>query len=172
MVGNKFIVLAIIFLIGLISGYLLFDWQNKDSVIIKTVTKSRIDTVYIEIRDTIRLTKIEIQHEYIRDTVLIDFKPQIKAFRASKPFLYGNTYLSGEVLGEVLKMDIYNDFKLPTVTNTITNTTTIIKKPSGLFLTAGVQNNFSAPYIGAIFIKDKYLLGLNTGGFQIGYKLK
>lgn len=172
MVGNKFIVLAIIFLIGLIAGYLLFDWQNKESVIIKTVTESRIDTVYIEIRDTIRLTEKDIEYRYLRDTVIKEYKPIISHFKTSFPLLNGNAYLEGEILGKLLKTTFTTDFKIPSVTNTITNTTTIIKKPSGLFLMAGVQDNFSAPYIGAIFIKDKYLLGLNTGGFQVGYKIR
>lgn len=160
-------------LVGLVLGYILGDWINKDpGQEIITITETKTDTVFIEVRDTIRITKTEIKHEYLRDTVLIEtFDPKINAFRASKPFLYGNTFVSGEVLGQVLKIDIVNDFKLPQVTNTITNTNTIIKKPSGLFLTAGINNNFSTPYVGAIFVKDKYLVGLNSQGFQVGYKL-
>jgi len=169
---NKGIVYIIFILIGLILGFILSDWQNKDNVIVKTVTKVETNTVYSHSIDTIFLSSKEIIQEIIRDTVLIkEFKPQIKAFRASKPFLHGNVYVSGEVLGEVIKIDVTNDFKIPSITNTITTNNTEIKKPSGLFLTAGVNSNFQTPYVGAIFVKDKYLVGLNTSGFQFGYKL-
>jgi hypothetical protein len=154
----------------------LNDYQQKDNFIVKTEVMTEIDTVFVRVVDTVHVTRTEIKHEQVRDTVLIEpFEPIISKFKTSKPFLYGNTYVSGEVFGEVLKMDIVNDFNIPTVTNTITKTNTIIKKPSGLFLTAGVNSNFSTqyqPYFGAIFIKDKYLLGLNTSGFQIGYKVQ
>src|SRR5690606_33379083 len=101
------------------------------------VTETKTDTVYVTVRDTIRLTRKEIKHEVVRDTILIDpALPQIKAFTAYKSFTYGNTTVSGEVFGEVLKMDIATDFNLPTITNTITNTVTVTKKPQGLFLTA------------------------------------
>ena len=163
----------IVFLIaGLILGYIFFSWLDKDSVIIETVTETKTDTVYQTVSDTIYITKSEIKHEVIRDTVLIEpIQPQIKAFTALKPFLHGNVSINGEVLGEVLKIDIVTDFKIPTITNTIHTKETIIKKPSGLFLTAGVSNNFSTPSIGAVFVKDRFLVGLNTGGFLVGYKV-
>jgi hypothetical protein len=158
----------ILFALGLILGYFLF---SKDAeTITKTITETKTDTIFITIRDTIRIKSTEIKHEVIRDTVLIDFKPQIKAFKASKPFLYGNISINGNVLGEVLKMDISHDFKLPQVTNTITTTNTVIKKPAGLFITAGIGVN-NSPFVGAIFVKDRYLIGVNTSGFQAGYKL-
>ena len=163
---------VIFVLIGFILGYLLADWLDRDSVTVRTITEYKTDTLYIPYKETVTVTKTEIVQEYLRDTILIEpFKPQIKAFKAVYPFLYGNAYLSGEVLGEVLKTSLTTDFNIPSVTNTITTTNTVIKKPSGLFLTAGVNSNFQTPYLGAIFVKDKYLVGLNTSGFQVGYKL-
>lgn len=156
--------------IGIIIGYIMFAKEIEPEIITKTEFKT--DTIYIEIRDTIKLTKTEIKQEYLRDTILIDFKPKIKAFKASKSFLHGNTRISGEVLGEVLKMDIYNDFKIPQVTNTITNTNTIVKKPQGLFLTAGVTKQLGfTPSIGVTFVRDKYLIGVSNTDFKFGYKL-
>ena len=161
------------FSIGLVIGLLIAYWfasKHEIEPVIITETKNETDTVYITIRDTIRLTKTEIKHEYLRDTVIIDYKPKIRAFKASKPFLYGNTHISGEVLGEVLKIDISNDFKLPTVTNTVTNTTTIIKKPQGLFPVAGVNKQLT-PFVGAVYVRDRYLLGLTTESAFVGYRV-
>ena len=156
--------------LGIVIGYFLSD-KSGDVQIIETI-ETKTDTVFVTVRDTVTITKKEIQHKVLRDTILIEpIEPIIKAFTASKPFLYGNVAVNGEVLGEVLKMDIYTDFNLPTVTNTITKTNTVIKKPSGLFLTAGVNNQLT-PSLGAVFVKDRYLLGLSTSGFQFGYKLK
>lgn len=163
--------LFIALIIGLLIGYFLFSKDGLEPEII-TKTEFRTDTVYITMRDTVRLTKKEIKHEYLRDTVIVDFKPKIKAFTASKSFLYGNTYVNGEVLGEVLKMDIVNDFKLPQITNTVTTTNTVIKKPSGLFLTAGVTKQLGfTPSIGVTFVRDRYLIGISNNDFKFGYKL-
>lgn len=161
-------------ILGIVLGYFLS--KKSDNVEIINTIETKTDTVFITVRDTVRITKKEIQHKEIRDTILIEpIEPKIKAFTASKPFLYGNVTVNGEVIGEVLKIDIYNDFNLPTVTNTITKTNTVIKKPAGLFITAGIgaTNQLTlTPSIGAVFVKDRYLLGLSTSGFQFGYKLK
>ena len=167
---NNAIKYAFFGLVGIVIGYFLSKKDNNVEIISKIETKT--DTVYVHVRDTVRITRTEIKHEHIRDTILIEpIEPVIKAFTASKPFLYGNVTVNGEVLGDVLKIDIYNDFQIPSVTNTITKTNTVIKKPSGLFLTAGVQNNLT-PSIGAVFIRDRYLLGISTSGVQVGYSLK
>lgn len=168
--NNNAIKYAFFAIIGIVIGYFLAD-NSEDVEIINTI-ETKTDTVFITVIDTVRITRKEIQHKEIRDTVLIEpIEPIIKAFTASKPFLYGNVSVKGEVLGEVLKMDIYTDFSLPTVTNTITKTNTVIKKPSGLFLTAGVNQQL-IPSLGAVYIRDRYLLGLSTSGVQVGYKLK
>jgi hypothetical protein len=168
---DKGLLIAVIFLLGIITGYLLFDWHNKGAIVTKTVTERTTDTVYVAVKEIQTVIKKEIKTEYLRDTILLEpYESKIIGFKTSKSFLYGNTTVSGEVLGEVLKMDIVNDFKIPTITNTITNTTTIIKKPSGIFLTAGVNTQL-VPSVGAIFIKDKYLIGLTNNSIQLGYKL-
>ena len=94
----------------------------------------------------------------MRDTVLIDFKPKISAFTASFPFEHGSTSVSGEVLGDVLKMTAINDYKLPVVTNTITETKTetIVVKPKGFYLGAAVNSDLK---LGAnvSYLDNKYL---------------
>jgi hypothetical protein len=102
--------------------------------------------------------KTNIKTEVLRDTVLIDFKPEISAFTASFPFEYGSTNVSGEVLGEVLKMTATSDFKMPVVTNTITNTETktIVQKPKGIYLGAGV-NSLIQPSASVSYLDNKYI---------------
>jgi hypothetical protein len=108
--------------------------------------------------------KTKIKTEVLRDTLLIDYKPKISLFKTSIPSEYGSTHLSGEVLGEVLKMTATNDFKIPVVTNTITNTETktIIKKAKGIYLGAGI-NSLLDPSVKVSYLDNKYL-------FQYGYQ--
>jgi hypothetical protein len=105
------------------------------------------------------MPKTKIKTEFLRDTVLINYQPQISLFKASIPSEYGSTHVSGEVLGEVLKMTAINDFKIPVVTNTITETKTetIIKKSKGIYLGASV-NSLLDPGAKVSYLDNKYLL--------------
>jgi hypothetical protein len=120
------------------------------------VTKT--DTLFVDKVETVYIPKTKIKTEVLRDTILIDFKPKISQFKASFPFEHGSTSVSGEVLGEVLKMSATNDFKIPVVTNTITNTETrtIIQKPKGIYLGAGV-NSLLEPSASVAYLDNKYL---------------
>lgn len=168
---------VVILLIGFLAGYLIRDRQYEE---VKTVTKvvELTDTVYVTKTEKVYIPKKEIEQVVVRDTILVDYEPNlIRSFTVSRPFLYGNTNVSGEVLGEVLSVDITNDFKIPTITNTIerTTTTTYTKKPSGLFLTVGAMDNFT-PSVGGVLIRDKvavgYQYGLNQShSIQFGYKI-
>jgi hypothetical protein len=122
----------------------------------ETVTKT--DTLFVDKLETVYVPKTKIKTEVVRDTILIDFKPQISLFETTIPFEYGNTYLSGEVLGEVLKMTATNDYKIPVVTNTITNTETktIIQKPKGIYLGGGI-NSLLQPSASVSYLDNKYL---------------
>jgi hypothetical protein len=138
-------------------AFLLFPKQELETIY-KTKVERLTDTLYITSTDTVYIPKTKIKTEFLRDTILIDFKPQISRFETLFPFEHGSTKVSGEVLGEVLKMTATNDYKLPVVTNTIieTNTETIIKKSKGLYIGANVN---SALNIGASasYVDDKYL---------------
>jgi hypothetical protein len=120
------------------------------------VTKT--DTLFVDKVETVYIPKTKIKTEVLRDTILIDFKPKISQFTASFPFEHGSTSVSGEVLGEVIKMSATNDFKIPVVTNTITNTETktIIQKPKGIYLGAGV-NSLLKPSASVAYLDNKYL---------------
>jgi len=148
---------TISFLIGVILAFVVYPKPEIDTVY-KTKIDRLTDTLYITTTDTIYIPKTKIKTEILRDTVLIDFKPKIRAFETTFPFEYGSTKVSGEVLGEVLKMTATNDYKLPVVTNTITETKTetIIKKSKGIFLGANV-NSLLQPGASASYVDDKYI---------------
>jgi hypothetical protein len=155
--SEKIRIATLAFIAGVILAFLLFPKQELETIY-KTKVERLTDTLYITSTDTIYVPKTKIKTEFLRDTVLIDFKPQISRFETLFPFEHGSTKVSGEVLGEVLKMTATNDYNIPVVTNTIieTKTETIIKKSKGLYLGANVN---SALNLGASasYVDDKYL---------------
>ena len=141
------------FLIGVILTFVVYPRHEQETVYkFETVTKT--DTLFVDKLETVYIPKTKIKTEVLRDTILVDFKPQISLFKTTIPFEYGNTYLSGEVL----KMTATNDFKIPVVTNTITNTETktIIEKPKGIYLGAGI-NSLMQPSGKVAYLDNKYL---------------
>ena len=161
--SEKTKIAAISFLIGAIVAIILFPKKEIETVY-KTEIKKESDTIYVASTDTIYIPKTRIKTQVLRDTILIDFKPKIKAFETTFPFDYGSTKVSGEVLGEVLKMTAVNDYTLPVVTNTITETKTetIIKKSKGIYLGAEV-NSLLQPGAKVTYLDNKYL-------FQYSFK--
>jgi len=145
------------FLIGVVLTFVIYPKPEQETVY-KTETVTETDTLIVEVKDTVYMPKTKIKTQVLRDTVLIDFKPQISQFNATFPFEYGSTSVSGEVLGEVLKMSATNDYKLPVVTNTITETKTetIVVKPKGIYLGAGV-NSLLQPSAKVAYLDNKYL---------------
>ena len=145
------------FVAGVILAFLLFPKRELETIY-KTKVERFTDTLYITSTDTVYIPKTKIKTEFLRDTVLIDFKPQISRFETLFPFEHGSTKVSGEVLGKVLKMTATNEYKLPVVTNTIieTNTETIIEKPKGIYLGAGI-NSMLQPSGKVSYLDNKYL---------------
>jgi hypothetical protein len=145
------------FLGGVILTFVVYPRHEQETVYkFKTVTKT--DTLFVDKLETVYIPQTKIKTEVVRDTILIHFKPQISQFTASFPFEHGSTSISGEVLGEVLKMTATNDFKIPVVTNTITNTETktIVQKPKGIYLGGGV-NSLLQPSASIAYLDNKYL---------------
>jgi hypothetical protein len=155
--NQKIRIALLAFLAGIIVAFIFYPKPESETFYkFETVTKT--DTLIVEVKDTVYVPKTKIKTELLRDTILIDFKPKISAFTASFPFEYGSTSVSGEVLGEVLKMTATSDFKIPVVTNTITETKTetIIKKSKGIYLGAGV-NSLLEPSASVAYLDNKYL---------------
>jgi hypothetical protein len=155
--SQKIQIALVAFLAGVVLAFIVYPKPEEETVY-KFTTKTETDTVIVHVTDTVNITRTKIKTETLRDTVLVDYKPSIKKFETSAPFEYGKTYVSGEVLGEVLKIDVTNDFKIPVVTNTITNTETktIIKKSKGLYLGANI-NSLLQPGASASYVDDKYI---------------
>ena len=145
------------FLAGVVLAFIFMPKPETEEVY-KFTTVTQIDTLFVTSRDTVYVPKNKIKTEFLRDTVLIDFKPQISLFETTFPFEYGSTKVSGEVLGEVLKMTATSDYTIPVVTNTITNTQTrtIIQKPKGIYVGANV-NSMLQPGAGVAYLDNKYL---------------
>jgi hypothetical protein len=166
-----------VFVVGLVAGLLLYHFFMKPEKETIHTYSEKIETVvdstlveeisnlsnYIDSLEA-KLGKMPpIKHVYLRDTVLIEpIEPKIKQFSATFPLLYGNAHLSGEVLGEVLKTSLRTDFRIPTVTNTVTKekttTTTIIQK--GFFVGGGFSNTTDW-HVGAAYLGKGYLVELN-----------
>ncbi len=132
--------------------------RHEQETVYKFETVTKTDTLFVDKLETVYVPKTKIKTEVVRDTILVDFKPQISLFETTFPFEHGSTKVSGEVLGEVLKMTATNDYKLPVVTNTITNTETktIIQKPKGIYLGGGV-NSLLQPSASVSYLDNKYL---------------
>jgi hypothetical protein len=166
----------IAFLIGVLLTFVIYPKPEQETVYkYETVTKT--DTLMVEVKDTVYVPKKWIKSQIIRDTILVDYKPQISLFKTSIPSEYGSTNVSGEVLGEVLKMTATNDFKIPVVTNTITETKTetIIKKSKGIYLGASI-NSLLEPSAKVSYLDNKYIFEYQyqpfTRSHQIGVSKK
>jgi hypothetical protein len=145
------------FIAGAVLAFIFMPKPETEEVYrFTTVTKT--DTLFVDKVSTVYVPKTSIKTEVLRDTILIDFKPQISLFETTFPFEHGSTKVSGEVLGEVLKMTATSDYQIPVVTNTITNTETrtIIEKPKGIYLGAGV-NSLLKPSASVAYLYNKYL---------------
>jgi len=176
MIDHRIQIAVISFIAGVILAFIVFPRPEVETVY-KFETKVESDTIYSHVVDTIYVPKTKIKTEVLRDTVLIDYEPKISLFKTSIPSEYGSTHVSGEVLGEVLKMTATNDFKIPVVTNTITNTETktIIKKPKGIYLGAGV-NSLLQPSAKVSYLDNKDLFSYQfeplQGVHQVGVSKK
>ena len=155
--NQKIRIALLSFLAGIIVAFIFYPKPDQETVY-KFETKVETDTLFVNSTNTVYIPKKEIKTEVIRDTILIDYKPKISLFETTFPFDYGSTKVSGEVLGEVLKMTATNDYNIPVVTNTITETKTetIIKKPKGIYLGANV-NSLLEPSASVAYLDNKYL---------------
>jgi hypothetical protein len=157
MIDQRIQIAILSFIAGVILAFIVLPKAETEEVY-RFTTVTETDTLFVDKVETVYIPKTKIKTEVLRDTILIDFKPQISLFETTFPFEYGSTKLSGEVLGEVLKMTATSDYQIPVVTNTITNTETrtIIEKPKGIYLGAGV-NSLLKPSASVAYLDNKYM---------------
>ena len=177
MKDERILIAILSFMAGVILAFTIFKAAPHIETVYKFTTVTETDTLFVDKVSTVYIPKTSIKTEVIRDTILIDFKPQISLFETSFPFEHGSTKVSGEVLGEVLKMSATIDYTIPVVTNTITNTETktIIQKPKGIYLGASV-NSLLKPSASVSYLDNKYLFQYQyqplEGVHQIGISKK
>jgi hypothetical protein len=157
MIDQRIQIAILSFIAGVILAFIVLPKPETEEVY-RFTTVTETDTLFVDKVSTVYIPKTSIKTEVLRDTILIDFKPQISLFETSFPFEHGSTKVSGEVLGEVLKMTATSDYQIPVVTNTITNTETrtIIEKQKGIYLGAGV-NSLLKPSASVAYLDNKYL---------------
>jgi hypothetical protein len=158
MIDQRIQIAILSFIAGAILAFTIFKAAPHIETVYRFTTVTKTDTLFVDKVSTVYIPKTSIKTEVLRDTILVDFKPQISLFETTFPFEYGSTKVSGEVLGEVLKMTATSDYQIPVVTNTITNTETrtIIEKPKGIYLGAGV-NSLLKPSASVAYLDNKYL---------------
>ncbi len=152
---NKLIIATIA---GVIIGLLLYDsfLVPEVSTRVEVLETIKSDTVYISHRDTIRIR--DVKYIYERDTIIENYQPKIRGFKEFYPTMYGNISINGEVLGELRYVDVNHDFKIQTVTNTITKektvTNTVLSR--GLYL-GGSINSLMQYSVSASYVDSRYL---------------
>jgi hypothetical protein len=73
------------FLAGAVLTFVVYPRQEQETVYkFETVTKT--DTLFVDKLETVYIPKTKIKTEVLRDTILIDFKPQISLFKTTIPF--------------------------------------------------------------------------------------
>lgn len=166
--------------VGIVIGLVVYEKFLKEETEVQIVheEKTVTDTVFVKEYVTVAIPKDRVKYVYLRDTVIEGANLSIRNYSGSEPTLYGNIGFRSEVAGEMLNINLFHDLSIPSITNTITKTTTktIIRKPSGIYATAGINSNFNYS-LGLTYLKDKSLVGyeyqpqIRTHSLKIGIKL-
>ena len=168
--------LIIAFIVGFAVAFLFFKPETVEKVV-ETI-EIKTDTVYREVRDTIRVPYDRIKTVYLRDTVILNRSYPLNRFSGLEPVLYGDIGYLGLVAGHLLKIDLTTNFRIPEITNTINRETTrtVIQKAKGLYGTGGINSEFNFG-VGATYLNDKSLIGVEyipqtkTIDAKVGFKL-
>jgi len=166
--------------VGIVIGLVVYEKFLKEETEVQIVheEKTVTDTVFVKEYVTVEIPKDRVKYVYLRDTVIEGANLPIRNYSGSEPTLYGNIGFRSEVAGEMLNINLFHDISIPSITNTITKTTTktIIRKPSGIYATAGINSNFNYS-LGLTYLNDKSLVGyeyqpqIETHSLKVGIKL-
>jgi hypothetical protein len=167
------------FAIGLILGLLIYrtffypDFTER----VEVVERVTVDTVYLEVRDTIRIERTRVRIEYVTDTMIRDLRFPINRFSGLESTLYGDIKYTGLVSGHFLKLDLTTNFRIPQINQTIERERTIIRtiRSRGLYVGGAVSDQVKwsagASYLDNLWIFD-YRYDVGIGSHSLGVKRK
>lgn len=166
---------AIAVLLGLLIYHLFF--KPKISERVEVVETFKVDTVYLYVRDTIRINRTRVQIEYVTDTVIEKQSFPINRFTGLESTLYGDIGYTGLVAGHFLNLQLNTNLKFPTLETTINREKTVTRviKARGLYVGGSVsdqiQYSAGASYLDNVWLFD-YRYDVGLGSHSIGIKRK
>jgi hypothetical protein len=164
--GRKIIIL----IIGLAIGFFLSPTKIKNTH--TESVKIEVDTVWNTVTEKIYIdrpvTKYERDTLIVFDSILVHVP--IKSFKHLFPIQHGVATVSGEVAGELLKMDLETFLNIPTVTETVTITKT--EKPRGFYAGFGYDWERKKPVLGASYLVGRFNLNVNTNSASVLYRVR
>ena len=171
--------MVIRYAIAVILGLAIYHFFLRPEISerVEVVETFKVDTVYIEVRDTIRIDRTQVQIEYVTDTVIQTQSFPINRFTGLEPTLYGDIRYTGLVAGHFLNMQLNTNFRIPQVTNTINREKTVTRviNPRGMYIGGSVsdQIQFSAgaSYLDNLWLFD-YWYDFSVGSHSVGVKRK
>jgi hypothetical protein len=167
------------FAIGLILGLLIYrtffypDFTER----VEVVERVTVDTVYLEVRDTIRIERTRVRIEYVTDTIIQDLRFPINRFSGLESTLYGDIKYTGLVAGHFLNLDLTTNFRIPQINQTIERERTIIRtiRSRGLYVGGAVSDqvqwSVGASYLDNLWMFD-YRYDVGIGSQSLGVKRK
>ena len=167
------------FAIGLILGLLIYrtffypDFTER----VEVVERVTVDTVYLEVRDTIRIERTRVRIEYVTDTIIQDLRFPINRFSGLESTLYGDIKYTGLVAGHFLNLDLTTNFRIPQINQTIERERTIIRtiRSRGLYVGGAVSDqvqwSVGASYLDNLWMFD-YRYDVGIGSHSLGVKRK
>jgi hypothetical protein len=172
---NRIIFTAIGLILGLIIFRAFFYPDFTESIEVEE--RVTVDTVYVEVRDTIRIERRDVQIEYIRDTIIQEQSFPINQFSGLKPTLYGDIGYMGLVAGHFLNLDLTTNFRIPQINQTIERDRKVSQtvKPRGLYVGGSVSDHVQwsagASYLDNLWLFD-YRYDVGIGSHSVGVKRK
>ncbi len=165
--GRKIIIL----IIGLAIGFFLSPIKIKNTH--TESVKIEVDTVWNTVTERIYIDRPVTKYE--RDTLIvfdsIFVNVPINSFKQLFPIQHGVATVSGEVAGELLKMDLETFLNIPTVTETVTIIKTE-KPPKGFYAGAGYDWERKKPVLGASYLGGRFNLNVNINSASLLYRVR
>jgi len=170
---------VIYFIVGVGLGLLIYRtfFFPEFTERVEYIETIKVDTVYKQVRDTIRITQERVRIEYIRDTIIEKQGFPITRFSGLESTLYGDIGYTGLVAGHFLKLGLTTNFRIPQINQTIERERTVSRtvKPRGLYVGGSVSDQVQwsggASYVDNLWLFD-YRYDVGVGSNSLGVKRK